>query len=144
MSETIIIERTFQTPIERLFTALISPDDLMQWHHAGDGWFTPYAEVSPQVGGIIKIGYSDASGNQTFELVGKITELSSPYRLSYEFALGSDSPRKVTYELHEVPDGTHLKLEFDIEHINSKDLQREGWTQHIDFLEKLLTKERSE
>ena len=45
----------------------------------------------------------------------------------------------VTYDLSEENGITHLRLEFDIEHIHGKELQRKGWTEHVDNLESLLS-----
>jgi uncharacterized protein YndB with AHSA1/START domain len=83
MRDSITIERDFNVSIERVFQALITPMDLMQWHHAGDGWITPHAEVEPKVGGKIRIGYSNADGTQSFEFGATISEFDPPKRLAY-------------------------------------------------------------
>lgn len=141
MRDSIIIERQFNAPIERVFKALISPEDLVKWHHAGEGWITPYANVEPNVGGKIRIGYSNADGTQTFEFIATIAECNPPKRLAYYLQLEDiidHDNRQVTYDLSENNGVTHLRLEFDIEHINDKELQRKGWTEHVDNLEVLL------
>ncbi len=40
----------------------------------------------------------------------------------------------------ESPFSSPYRLEFDIEHINDKEMQRQGWTQHVDNLQVLLEK----
>lgn len=141
MRDSIIIERDINAPIERVFDALITPEDLMQWSHAGDGWQTPYAEVDPVVGGKIKIAYADPEGNVVFDFEAVIEEIERPNKYYYRLGIPElikDDDRIVNVDLHEVDGGTHLKMEFDIEHLNDKELQRNGWTQHIDNLQKLL------
>ena len=46
MRDSIIIIRDFNAPIDRVFKALINPEDLIKWHHAGDGWVTPMPKLS--------------------------------------------------------------------------------------------------
>ena len=143
MRDSIVIERDFNAPIDRVFQALISPDDLVKWHHAGDGWITPYADADPRVGGKIKIGYSSADGAQTFEFGATISEYDPPKRLAYYLQIEDvikKENRLVTYDLSENNGVTHLRLEFDMEHENSEGLQRKGWTEHVDNLEVLLKK----
>lgn len=141
MRDSIVIERDFNAPIDRVFKALINPEDLVKWHHAGDGWITPHADVEPKVGGKISIGYSNADGTQSFEFGATITEYDPPKRLAYylqiEDVINKDN-RQVTYDLSESNGVTHMRLEFDIEHVHGKDLQRKGWTEHVDNLEVLL------
>lgn len=141
MRDSIVIEREINAPLVRVFKALVSPEDLVKWHHAGDGWKTPYAEVDPKVGGKIRIGYSSADGTMTFDFGGVISEINPPTRLAYylqiEDIIDKDN-RLVTYDLSEENGITRLRLEFDIEHVHDKELQRKGWTEHVDNLETAL------
>jgi uncharacterized protein YndB with AHSA1/START domain len=141
MSDSIVIERDIKAPIGRVFKALISPEDLVRWHHAGDGWVTPYAEVDAKVGGKIRIGYSDAEGVQKFDFGAVISEINPPMRLVYylqiEELINKDN-RLVTYDLSDEKGVTHLRVEFDIEHLNDKELQRKGWSEHYDNLQTIL------
>jgi uncharacterized protein YndB with AHSA1/START domain len=142
MRDSIVIERDFDAPIDRVFKALVSPEDLIKWHHAGGGWVTPHAQVDARVGGKIKIGYSSADGAQTFEFGATISEFNPPKRLAYYLQIEDiidKNNRQITYDLSEISGRTHLILEFDIEHVHDKELQRKGWAEHIDNLEKLLS-----
>jgi uncharacterized protein YndB with AHSA1/START domain len=144
MRNSITIERTIASPVTRVFDALITPSDLTQWHHAGHGWSTPYAEVDPKVGGRIKIAYADEKGNVAFDLTAVIDEIVRPTRYAYRLCLGEivkDDDRLVAIDLHEVEGATHVTLELDLENVNSADLQRQGWTEHLDNLEAYLGNE---
>jgi uncharacterized protein YndB with AHSA1/START domain len=142
MRDSIIIERDFNAPIEAVFGALVDPEILVKWHHAGDGWITPYAEVDPVIGGKLKIAYAGPDGKVVFDLVATISEISPPHKLTYIMgAVGGvgDDHRHVTYTLSETDkDKTHMHLEFDIEHVNDRELQRQGWSQHYDNLTVIL------
>lgn len=141
MRNSVVIERIIKAPIERVFDAFITPEDLLQWHHAGDGWKTPYAEVDPKVGGKIKIGYSSADGDMTFDFEAYIQEIQRPYKFYYRLGMVEmikDDDRLVTIDLSEVDEGTKVRLELDLEPLHTPEQQLEGWTQHIDFLTELL------
>jgi uncharacterized protein YndB with AHSA1/START domain len=140
--DTIIIERDFAAPIQAVFTALTDPKILVKWHHAGDGWTTPYAEIDLKAGGKLKIAYADPDSAIVFDLEATIAEVSAPYVFSYvmqmeEMIKGDD--RLVAYSLTKTgKNTTHMRLEFDVEHLNDRELQRAGWSQHYDNLAKVL------
>lgn len=141
MAKTITIERVINAPIGRVFDAFTTPEDLVKWHNAGEGWSTPYAEVDAKVGGKIKIGYAGPDGETVFDFTAFITELKRPSRLAYRLGMeeviaGDD--RMVTVDFTEVDSGTKIVLELEIEQINDIELQRHGWTAHVDHLQKLL------
>lgn len=140
MRDSIIIEQVIEAPISRVFDAFTTPADLVQWHHAGDGWQTPYAEVDPVVGGKLKIAYADPEGKVEFEFEAVYVEIERPARLAYRLGMDmvEDDSRLVTVDLKEVNGGTNVSIEFDIEHINDKELQRLGWMQHLDNLKSYL------
>ena len=136
MKGSIVIERIISAPIQRVFDAFITPKDLKQWHHAGGGWQTPYAEIDARVGGKLKIAYANPEGKVEFELVGEFTVVDSPKKLSYMF-----DNRTVVVEFEVVDIGTKIRLELEIEDENSKELQIKGWSEHLDNLE-ILFKEK--
>lgn len=43
--QDIVITRTINAPCERVWQAFIDPKDLVQWHHAGDGWTEHYVNL---------------------------------------------------------------------------------------------------
>ena len=145
MVDTVKIERVIDAPIERVFDAFVTPEDLVRWHNAGEGWQTPYAEVDARVGGKIKIGYANPEGKVEFDFTAIFTEFDRPKRIAYRLAMEeviADDDRLVTVDFTEVESGTKVVLELEIELINDIELQRHGWTAHIDHLQLLLeTKE---
>jgi uncharacterized protein YndB with AHSA1/START domain len=145
MRDSIVIERDFKAPIDRVFKALTDPEDLVKWHHAGEGWMTPYAELDPRVGGKIKIAYAGPDGKVVFDLVAVISEIDPPKRFAYRMHLDEmieGDNREVTYDLTEMNGVTHMRLEFDIEHLNDHVLQRQGWSQHYDNLMSILEEQQ--
>lgn len=147
MRNSFTIERTIKAPIERVFDAFITPEDLVQWHHAGDGWSTPYAEVDARAGGLLKIGYADEKGVTQFDLIATFEEVTRPSRIAYRLQLEEmikHDARLVTIDFSEVEGATHIVMEVDLEELHSVDLQRKGWTEHVEHLEQMLAAEHSE
>jgi uncharacterized protein YndB with AHSA1/START domain len=141
MRNSITIVREIKAPIERVFDAFITPEDLVKWHHAGGGWSTPYAEVNPEVGGLIKIAYANEKGIVEFDLLAVIEEVTRPTRIAYHLQLEQfvkDDNRLITIDLQDLNNATQVTVEIDLENINSAELQRQGWTEHIDNLQRLL------
>ena len=142
MRDSIVIERVIHAKPERVFDAFITPEDLVHWHHAGDGWQTPYAEVDAVVGGKLKVAYAGPDGIVVFDLEATYEKVERPYHLAYRLGIDmvDDDSRLVTVDFEKAGGGTKVRIEFDIEHINDKELQREGWTQHVDNLQTYLEK----
>ena len=138
MNKTITIERTIKAPIERVFDAFITPDDLVKWHSAGGGWTTPHAIIDAQPGGKFNIGYQDPNGEFNFDFTGTYTEIDRPNKIAYTI----DDGRKVEINFEEVGENqTHVRWEFEMESENPEEMQRAGWNQQLVHLGQLLDTE---
>lgn len=133
MRDSITIERTLNAPIDRVFDAFTTPEDLREWHHAGGGWQTPYAEVDARVGGKQKIAYANPQGKVEFEIESEFTIVDKPNKLEYIFG-----DRTITIDFEEADGKTKLTLEIDIENKNDKELQLKGWSEHVDNLQNYM------
>ena len=51
-AQTITVETTVNAPVERVWNAYTTPDDIMQWNSASDDWHTPSATVDLREGGL--------------------------------------------------------------------------------------------
>jgi uncharacterized protein YndB with AHSA1/START domain len=147
-AETILITYEFDAPRELVFECFVDPKHLVHWSHAGDGWVTPYAETDRKVGGRIKIGYQSGDGSEGFDLLATYTELDPPARLAYlidEMSFPDETgklvtlpPRPVTVDFTDLGGRTRVDLVLTLEPLNSADLQRQGWTEHLINLEAYL------
>lgn len=126
---TIIITRVFDAPRKLVFEAFIKPEHLVHWHHAGEGWKTPFAETDPRPGGKLRIGYGSPDGKEDFVLEGTYREVVALERIVYVIF---DRPVTVTFD--DVGGKTKVTLEVTLETEYHEDLQRGGWTEHIDNL----------
>ena len=64
-TETLLIERTFQAPAEKVFDAWTNEAVLIRWFHANPKWETPEASVDVRVGGTLRLVMRDPSDGQT-------------------------------------------------------------------------------
>lgn len=126
---TILITRVFDAPRKLVFEAFIKPEHLVHWHHAGEGWKTPFAETDPRPGGKLRIGYGSPDGKEDFVLEGTYREVVALERIVYVIF---DRPVTVTFD--DVGGKTKVTLEVTLETEYHEDLQRGGWTEHIDNL----------
>jgi uncharacterized protein YndB with AHSA1/START domain len=132
--EDIVITRVIDAPRERVWKALIDPEDIVHWNHADEDWTTPFAETDVRVGGTYRIGFGSPDGKNDFVLEGTYREIVEPERLVY--SMGED--RVVTFVLAEEGDGTQLMLSFTPETVNTLEKQREGWTAILEHLAEYL------
>src|SRR5687767_7650980 len=91
---TFVIERTFDAPRALVFDCFIKPEHLVNWHHAGEGWTTPFADTDPRPGGKLRIGYGSPDGKEDFTLEGTYREVRAPERIVYAI---DDRPITVTF-----------------------------------------------
>ena len=49
--ETIIVEATIDTSVEKVWKLWTSPEHIIKWNNASDDWHTPKAENDLKVGG---------------------------------------------------------------------------------------------
>jgi len=137
-SAPLIIERTYNAPIERVWSALTNPDEVRQWY------FTDFkAEVGYQ------FTFTGGKNGKNYVHLFKITEVVPGKKLSYTWRYeGVKGDSAVTFELFPEGDRTRLKLThtgLETFPASNPDLARDrfsgGWTQIIGaslraFLEK--------
>ena len=134
---TIVIIRVFDAPRALVFAAFTRPEHLVHWHNAGEGWTTPFADSDPRPGGALRIGYGSPDGKDDFALEATYQDIVEPERLSY---LMGD--RLVTVTFDDVGGKTKVTLELTLETEYHEDLQRGGWSAHLDNLAAYLQTKR--
>ncbi len=135
-NKTILISYVVSAPRERVYKAFLTPEDLVHWSHAGDGWVTPYARIDARPGGEFHIGYQSGDGKQEFDFAGTYDELVENEKIVYTIGDG----RKVWVNFSDEDDKTKIDLTLTLETVNSAELQRKGWTEHLVNLDAHLSK----
>jgi uncharacterized protein YndB with AHSA1/START domain len=123
----ITVETTVTAPIEEVWRAWTTPDDIKQWNAASDDWHTTSATVDLREGGAFSSRMEAKDGSFGFDFAGTYTKIV-PHQL-IETAFGD---RTVVVEfIHQ--DGSILVREtFDAEETHPIEQQQQGWQAILD------------
>ncbi|MEY4962023.1 MAG: hypothetical protein RLZZ249_720 [Actinomycetota bacterium] len=118
----ISVEVLIDAPVEKVWNAYVTPEDITQWNFASDDWCCPSSVVDLRVGGKFSSRMEARDGSQGFDFEGVYTEIVEHELLSYAFG-----DRSATVKFVQEPTGVRVRVEFDTEDINSAEMQRAGW-----------------
>ena len=118
----ISVEVWVAAPIERVWQAYTTPDDIRQWNAASDDWHTTAATVDLRVGGAFSSRMEAKDGSMGFDFAGTYTKVV-PHQL-IEYAFGD---RTAQVEFARGTQGIQVRVSFDSEDSHSPEQQRQGW-----------------
>ena len=118
----ILVETTVIAPIDVVWQAYTSPEDIVQWNAASDDWHTTKASVDLREGGAFSSRMEAKDGSFGFDFAGTYTRVV-PHQL-LEYAFGD---RQARVEFTAVPPSVHVKVEFDGEDTHTVEQQQSGW-----------------
>jgi uncharacterized protein YndB with AHSA1/START domain len=118
----ITVETIVAAPIEEVWRAYTTPEDIMQWNAASDDWHTTKANVDLRVGGEFSSRMEAKDGSFGFDFAGTYTNVVTNRLLEYSFG---DRTAKVNFA--EMPNGVNVKVVFDAEETHSIEQQQGGW-----------------
>jgi uncharacterized protein YndB with AHSA1/START domain len=124
----ITIETTVHAPVEKVWRYWSEPNHIMQWCHASDDWHAPHAENDLQTDGEFITTMAAKDDSVSFDFGGKYTEVIQNKYISYIIADG----RKVEIVFTGDGDKVHIRESFEMENMNSEELQRDGWQAILD------------
>ena len=81
-NDTIVIERTFDAPIDVIWQLWTQPEHFQNWY-GPRGFTVPVAEMDVQVGGRRFVAMESPDGSMKFWTVGEFTEIVPNERLVY-------------------------------------------------------------
>lgn len=119
----ISIETTVNAPLEQVWAAWITPDDIKKWNFASDDWCCPDAKIDFTVGGKFNYRMEAKDGSMGFDFEGKFTSINA--NKGIEYALDDD--RKVSITFFETEQGIRVVETFEAEDEFSAEQQRQGW-----------------
>ncbi len=136
--KTALIERTFQAPAERVFSAWTSEEVMRRWFHAEHDWETPVAEVDLRLGGNVRVVMHDPGKGESHGGGGHYTEIDPPRRLAFTWTWDDDEDSRETLielDFEEAGGATTVRLT----HSNLRDSEtvishEEGWSNCLDNL----------
>lgn len=121
------VEITVAAPIDEVWRAYTTPEDIMQWNAASDDWHTTKASVDLRVGGAFSCRMEAKDGSLGFDFAGIYTNVVTNSLLEYSFG-----NRTARVNFIETPDGVKVRLEFDAEDTHSIEQQQGGWQAILD------------
>ena len=129
----ITIETTVRAPLDMVWRAWTTPDDIVHWNAASDDWHTTAAAVDLRVGGAFSSRMEAKDGSIGFDFEGTYTEVEPMARIAYAMADG----RTCAVEFREeavTGQGRLVRVReaFDAEDSNPIELQRQGWQAILD------------
>lgn len=118
----ITVETTINAPIQDVWRAWTTPDDIKQWNTASDDWHTTKATVDLRVGGAFSSRMEAKDGSAGFDFAGTYTRIVEHQLIECSFG-----DRSLQVEFSAGPQGVTVRETFDSEPANSIEQQRQGW-----------------
>lgn len=118
----ISVETTVAAPIEQVWNAYITPENIKQWNAASDDWHTTAATVDLRVGGNFSSRMESKDGKMGFDFAGTYTKIVTQKLIEYAFG-----DRVAQVEFSDSPNGVTVRVTFDSEQTHSVEQQRQGW-----------------
>ncbi len=114
-------------PIEKVWSAYTTPEDIMRWNAASDDWHTTSSTVDLRPGGSFSSRMEAKDGSFGFDFEGVYTQIIENEFIEYSFG---DRLATVKFEAEDT--GVRVTVEFDTEEENSAEDQRAGWQAILD------------
>jgi len=127
-STKITVEATVKAPIDAVWSAWSTPEDIVQWNAASDDWHTTKAKMDLRTGGDFSSRMEAKDGSMGFDFAGTFSNVVKNKLI--EYAMGDT--RSVRVEFSEGPNGITIRETFDSEPTHSIEQQRQGWQAILD------------
>lgn len=118
----IIIETTVKAPIDKVWRAYTSPEDIIQWNAASDDWHTTSSSVELRVGGTFSSRMEAKDGSFGFDFAGTYTKIVLHELIEYVF-----DNRSASVEFMQTNNGVKVRITFVAETEHTIEQQEEGW-----------------
>jgi uncharacterized protein YndB with AHSA1/START domain len=118
----ITVETTIKAPIEQVWSAYTTLEDIKQWNAASADWHTTSATVDLCVGGAFSSRMEAKDGSTGFDFAGAYTKIVKHELIEYSFG-----DRAARIEFADGPHGVRVRVTFDSESTNPIEVQRGGW-----------------
>lgn len=141
----IALEHDFAVPVDRLYEAWISEDDLKMWWKPSENELEKVVQ-QVQEGGDIRYEFKGPTGKINLIITGKYKEVKPNEKLVYSWnwdvsaeGIGK-SDHELTIEFLKLGDNSKIKVTQDnFKDDESVNPHREGWIKALDALDSFLT-----
>lgn len=118
----ITIEKNVNAPIESVWNAYVTPEDIVQWNAASDDWHTTQSSVELRVGGQFSSRMEAKDGSFGFDFAGTYTKIVPHELIEYSFG-----DRTASVQFIQSSDGVTVRITFVAETEHPVAQQEEGW-----------------
>ncbi|MDF1780170.1 MAG: SRPBCC family protein [Alcanivoracaceae bacterium] len=118
----ISVETLVNAPIEKVWSAYTTPEDIKQWNAASDDWHTTESTVDLREGGEFSSRMEAKDGSVGFDFAGTYTKVVPHQLIEYSFG-----ERSCMVEFLSDANAVTVRVTFDAENDNSVEQQRDGW-----------------
>ena len=129
----VTVETTVAAPIETVWRAYTTPEDIVQWNAASDDWHTTAAQVDLREGGAFSSRMEAKDGSQGFDFAGTYTRIVPQRLIEYAF-----DGRHARVEFDATAAGVRVRVAFDPETTFPVEFQRAGWQAILDNFARYL------
>jgi uncharacterized protein YndB with AHSA1/START domain len=126
-NQTITVETTAGAPIDKVWRAYTTPDDIKQWNAASDDWHTTAAAVDLREGGAFSSRMEAKDGSMGFDFAGTYTKIVEHRLIEYAFG-----DRTARVEFIPAGNGVQVRVSFQAEGEHPIEQQRMGWQAILD------------
>lgn len=122
--KTITVETTVARDIETVWNSFTLPEHIVKWNQASADWYCPRATNDLSIGGSFVFTMASRDGANGFDFTGTYTMVEPNKTIQYAIIDG----RQVAVVFDKIDENTTKVTEtFDMESMNSEELQRQGW-----------------
>lgn len=121
------VETKVAAPIEQVWEAWTTPEDIKQWNTPSNDWHTTAARVDLRVGGIFSSRMEARDGSMGFDFAGTYTRI-----VEHELIECSFDGRVLLVEFLPAQEEITIRETFDTEPTHSEEQQRQGWQAILD------------
>lgn len=134
----IVVSTRVQAPIQEVWRAYTTPEDIMRWNAASADWHTTSATVDLRPGGQFSSRMEARDGSFGFDFAGEYTRVVPHQLIEYQFG-----GRLASVEFQDGADGVTVRVSFDSEPTHPEDQQRAGWQAILDSFARHVKEMRS-
>lgn len=125
--QKITVSTTVAAPVQHVWRAYTTPEDILQWNAASADWHTTAATVDLRPGGKFSSRMAAKDGSFAFDFEGEYTQVVLHERIEYTFG-----DRVAVVEFTDSGDGVTVTVTFEGEASHSEEQQRTGWQAILD------------
>lgn len=123
----ITVSAVVPAPLQDVWRAYTTPDDIKLWNTASPDWHTTSASVDLRPGGKFSSRMEAKDGSFGFDFAGEYTKVVPLHLIEYSFG-----GRVGLVEFKEGAGGVEVTVAFDSEPSHSEEQQRSGWQAILD------------